>query len=120
MHDRGEQTEKKSVKQLEDAFGEGNVLKVGELGKKIDALSGIDVEIKTDEGIKTAQVKPFSGYEIEGGKITMLNTGVTKPYKTDLMVFYNDKEGVFYFDNSNTEINEKGQYVFDVNDLRKS
>jgi len=36
------------------------------------------------------------------------------------MVFYNEKEGVFYFDNSNTEINEKGQYVFDVNDLRKS
>ena len=103
-----------------DAFGKGNVLKVGDLGKKIDALSGVDVEIKTDEGIKTAQVKPFSGYEIEGGKITMINTGVTKPYKTDLMVFYNDKEGVFYFDNSNTEINEKGQYVFDVNDLRKS
>jgi len=120
VHDRGQKTERRSVKQLEAVFGDGNVLKVGDLGKKVDALKGVDVEIKTDEGIKTAQVKPFSSYEIEGGKITMINTGVTKPYKTDLMVFYNEKEGVFYFDNSNTEINEKGQYVFDVNDLRKS
>jgi len=119
-HQQGEKNELESVRILKSVFGDENVIKTGELGNKKDAYGGEDVKIITPEGEKTAQVKPFSKYEENEGKVTVFDTGVTKPYKTDYMVFYNRKKGVIYFDNSNTTINDKGQYVFNINDLRKA
>jgi len=119
-HQQGEKNELESVRILKSVFGDENVIKTGELGNKKDAYGGEDVKIITPEGEKTAQVKPFSKYEENEGKVTVFDTGVTKPYKTDYMVFYNRKKGVIYFDNSNTTINDNGQYVFNINDLRKA
>jgi len=119
-HQQGEKNEMESVRILQSVFGDENVIKTGRLGNKKDAYGGEDVRIITPEGEKTAQVKPFSRYVESDGEVTVFDTGVTKLYKTDYMVFYNENKGVIYFDNSNTKINGAGQYVFNINDLRKA
>ncbi len=115
-HKQGDRTEQNSVKLLNKIFGDGNVKQVGGMGSVVDALGGVDAVIRTPEGDKTAQIKPFRYYKEDDGKITMFDTGVIKPYKTDWLVFHNNKKGVMVFDNSNTEI-IGGRYVFNKEDL---
>jgi len=109
---QGDKTEQSSVEKLQKVFGVGNVKQVGELGSVEDAIGGVDAVVRTKDGDKTAQIKPFKYYKEFDGKITMVGTGVIKQYNTDLMIFYHDKKGVMMFDNSDTEI-VNGQYVFD-------
>jgi Fe-Mn family superoxide dismutase len=115
-HKQGDRTEQNSVKLLNKIFGDGNVKQVGEMGSVVDAIGGVDAVIRTPEGDKTAQIKPFKYYTEDDGKIIMFDTGVIKPYKTDWLVFHNSKKGVMVFDNSNTEI-IGGRYVFNKEDL---
>jgi len=109
---QGDKTENLAVKELQKVFGVSNVKKVGELGSVIDAIGGVDAIIRTDNGDKTVQIKPFRDYTVEDGKITMVGTGVIKQYKTDMLVFHNKGRGIMVFDNNNTQI-ENGEYVFD-------
>ena len=76
---QGDKTENLAVKELQKVFGVSNVKKVGELGSVIDAIGGVDAIIRTDNGDKTVQIKPFRDYTVEDGKITMVGTG---RYKT--------------------------------------
>ena len=116
---QGDKTENLAVKELQKVFGVSNVKKVGELGSVIDAIGGVDAIIRTDNGDKTVQIKPFRDYTIEDGKITMVGTGVIKQYKTDMLVFHNKSRGIMVFDNNNTQI-ENGEYVFDEESQYKS
>jgi Fe-Mn family superoxide dismutase len=113
---QGDKTEQDSVKLLQNIFGYENVKQVGELGSVEDAIGGVDAVVRTKDGDKTAQIKPFKYYKESDGKITMVGTGVIKQYDTDLMIFHHNKKGVMVFDNSNTEI-VNGQYVFDRSKL---
>ena len=89
---QGDKTENLAVKELQKVFGVSNVKKVGELGSVIDAIGGVDAIIRTDNGDKTVQIKPFRDYTVEDGKITMVGTGVIKQYKTDMLVFHNQRQ----------------------------
>ena len=116
---QGDKTENYAVKDLQKIFGVGNVKKVGELGSVQDAIGGVDAIIRTDEGDKTVQIKPFRDYKIEDGNIVMNGTGVINQYKTDFLVFHNRSKGVMIFDNKNTRI-INGEYVFDEESQYKS
>ena len=64
---------------------------------------GIDLKL-LDGNLKTIQIKPFKEFEGVDEKIKVMGTGNVKDYKTDLMVFHNDKNGILVFDNNETEI----------------
>jgi Fe-Mn family superoxide dismutase len=112
----GEKTEEFAVKKLKEKFGDDNVIKVGRLGSTEDAIGGIDAQITIDGETKTAQIKPFSNYEEKNDKFIVYGTANVKPYKTDWIVFYNNKLGVLIFDNHKTKISG-GNFTFDKGDL---
>lgn len=108
----GDIREVNAVEELKKIFNTDQVFKVGELGGKEDMIGGVDAIIKLPDGDKTAQIKPFSEIQTTNGKTTVYGTANVKPYKTDYLVFHNDRLGTLVFDNSNTKI-INGQYVFD-------
>ena len=69
---QGDKTEQNSVEKLQKIFGYGNVKQVGELGSVVDAIGGVDAVLRTKDGDKTAQIKPFKYYKESDGKITMV------------------------------------------------
>ena len=110
----GDKREINAVINLKSIFNTKKVYKVGELGGVDDMLGGIDAYVETPEGNKTMQIKPFSKTEENDGKITVFGSGNVKPYKTDYLVFHNDKDGTIVFIN-NAEIID-GRYVFNSED----
>lgn len=84
-----------------------------EHGDKSDALKGIDLIIKDNQGSKTAQVKPYSGIEYKDDKIIIKSNSTVQKYNTDLMIFYQIKSNkILIFDNKC--IISNGEYVFPV------
>jgi hypothetical protein len=79
-------------------------------------IGGIDAIIQTNDGEKTAQIKPFSRTDEKNGIITVYDTGNVKKYKVDYLVFHRDNKGTIVFDNKNTKI-VNGNYTFTVSDL---
>ena len=80
-------------------------------------LKGDDAFMQTPEGTKTMQIKPFGSYQENDGKITVYKTAQVKPYKTDYLVFHNNRE-TMVFQNNRTEIVD-GNYVFYTEDQIK-
>jgi len=115
----GDKREVDAVKDLKDIFKTDKVTKVGELGGVDDMIGGVDATVELDGGLKTMQIKPFNDTKRENGKVTVFGTGNVKPYKTDFLVFQNNKLGTLVFDNSNTQIID-GRYVFDESAEYKS
>lgn len=112
----GEKTENQSVELLKKAFGSDNVLKIGKLGSSQDMLGGVDAEIIANGKTHTAQIKPFTGYDLLDGKYTIYGTANVKPYKTDWLIFTNKKDEMLVFNNKNTKI-IGGNYTFNKEDL---
>ena len=83
----GDITEEYAVKKLKEIYGDENVEKIGHLGSSDDALKGIDCQIKINNKIITAQIKPYGSFDIEGGYYTMIDTGQVKDYTTDWLIF---------------------------------
>jgi len=110
----GDKREINAVINLKDIFGTKEVYKVGELGGVDDMLGGVDAYVVTPEGKKTMQIKPFNDIKETDGKLTVYGSGNVKPYKTDYLVFHNDKDGTVVFKN-NAEIID-GRYVFNSDD----
>lgn len=111
----GDATEDYVVKKLKEVYGDENVEKIGELGNTEDALKGIDCKITIDGVVKTAQIKPYKTYDLNGGFYTMNDTGQVKPYTTDWMIFSKTNGNVLIFDNNNIKI-VKGKFVIpDIN-----
>ena len=108
----GDEREVDAVIGLKDIFKTDKVTKVGELGGVDDMIGGVDAIVELPEGTKTMQIKPFNNTKNTNGKITVFGTGNVKPYKTDYLVFHNNKLGTLVFENSNTKIID-GRYVFD-------
>jgi Fe-Mn family superoxide dismutase len=106
----GELTEIKVVEILKKEYGDENVTKIGKLGSSVDALEGIDCEVKVDGVIKTAQIKPYGSFDLVGGFYTMLDTGQVKPYYTDWMIFSKKNKDAMIFENKDIKI-IKGNYV---------
>ena len=106
----GDLTEVKVVEILKKEYGNDNVKKIGELGSSIDALNGIDCEIKIDGTIKTAQIKPYKSYELVDGYYKMLDTGQVKPYKTNWLIFSKNNKDAMIFDNKEVKI-VKGNFI---------
>jgi hypothetical protein len=106
----GELTEIKVVEILKKEYGDKNVKKIGELGNTIDALDGIDCEVKIGDEIKTAQIKPYKSYELVDGYYKMLDTGQVNSYKTDWMIFSKNNKDAMIFDNNGIKI-VKGNYL---------
>ena len=106
----GELTEIKVVEILKKEYGDENVKKIGELGNTIDALDGIDCEVKIGDEIKTAQIKPYKSYELVDGFYKMLDTGQVNPYKTDWLIFSKNNKDAMIFDNNGIKI-VKGNYL---------
>jgi Fe-Mn family superoxide dismutase len=109
-HKQGDERELQAVVQLKKIFKTNEVFKTGELGSGADMLGGVDAYMQSPEGTKTMQIKPFGSYEEKDGKITVFKTAQVKPYKTDYLVFHNNRETIV-FKNENTEIVD-GNYVF--------
>ena len=106
----GELTEEFAVKKLKEIYGDDNVEKIGSLGNSDDALKGIDCQIKIDDKIITAQVKPYKSFDLEKGEYTMNDTGQVKEYSTDWLIFAKTNFDLYVFDNSKTKI-VKGKFV---------
>jgi hypothetical protein len=116
-HRQGDERELQAVIDLKKIFKTNDVFKSGDLGSKEDMIGGVDAYIERPEGNETIQIKPFTNYEEKDGKITVLNTGQVKPYKTDYLVFSNQRETIV-FKNKNTEI-INGNFVFPSEDQIK-
>ena len=107
----GDKREVDAVVKLKELFKTDKVKKVGELGGVDDMIKGIDATVDLGEGIKTIQIKPFNRVSNKNGKVIVYGTANVKPYKTDYLVFHNNKLGTKIFDNSSTKI-INGRYVF--------
>jgi hypothetical protein len=112
----GDKREVNAVDNLKIIFNTQEVKKVGELGDVNDMIGGIDAIIQTNDGEKTAQIKPFSRTDEKNGIITVYDTGNVKKYKVDYLVFHRDNKGTIVFDNKNTKI-VNGNYTFPASDL---
>jgi Fe-Mn family superoxide dismutase len=112
----GDITEEYAVKKLKEIYGDENVEKIGHLGSSDDALKGIDCQIKINNKIITAQIKPYGSFDIEGGYYTMIDTGQVKDYTTDWLIFAKNYIDLYVFDNSKTKI-IRGKFVLPENDL---
>ena len=112
----GDKREVDAVKDLKIIFNTDEVEKEGGLGKKVDALGGVDAYVMTPEGKKTVQIKPLSGYEVKDGFVILYGTGNVAPYKTDYMAFKHNTKGTFVFDNAQTKIID-GKYVYPISAL---
>lgn len=84
-----------------------------EHGDKEDALKGIDLIIKNDQGVKTAQVKPYSVIEYTDDNIIVRSNSTVQKYNTDLMIFYQIKSNKIIIFENNFTINN-GDYVFPI------
>lgn len=114
----GDLTEVKVVEILKKEYGEENVTKIGELGSSVDALEGVDCEVKIDGVVKTAQIKPYGSIELVDGFYKMLDTGQVKPYKTNWMIFSKKNKDAIIFENKDIRI-VKGNYVIPETNLIK-
>ena len=101
---KGEENEDLAIEKLKTLFGDDNVEKIGGLGNLEDAISGIDCKITKDGKVYTAQIKPFGRIEDNNGVYKMIGTGGVKNYKTDYLIFVNNSDGAYIFDNSNTQV----------------
>ena len=113
---KGDITEIKTVDILKKQFGNENVSQIGKLGSLEDMVGGVDCKIKTNGGIKTAQIKPFTHSKEENDKITIFGSAQVKPYKTDWIIFTKNDKEVLIFDNLSTEI-VGGNYVLPISNL---
>ena len=111
----GDKREVDAVVGLKEIFKTDKVKKVGELGDVDDMIGGIDAVVTLNEQTKTMQIKPFNRVSKQNGKVVVYGTGNVKPYKTDFLVFHNNKLGTVVFENSNTKI-VNGRYVFKESD----
>jgi Fe-Mn family superoxide dismutase len=109
-HSMGELTEIMVVEILKKEYGKDNVIKIGGLGNTVDAVGGIDCEVKIGNEIKTAQIKPYGSYELVDGYYKMLDTGQVNPYKTNWMIFSKKNKDAMIFDNNGIKI-VKGNYL---------
>jgi hypothetical protein len=114
----GDLTETMVVEILKKEYGEKNVTKIGELGSSIDAIEGIDCQIKIGDEIKTAQIKPYKSYDLVDGFYKMLDTGQVKKYNTNWMIFSKNNKDAMIFDNNGIKI-VKGNYLIPENNLIK-
>jgi hypothetical protein len=112
----GEFREVYVVEKLKEIFGENNVVKIGDLGSMKDMVGGVDCEIKTNTGVKTAQIKPYSRIDDDSINTTIYNSGGVTEYKTDWIIFMNSKNRILIFDNLNTKI-VNGNFVIPSSDL---
>ena len=112
----GDLIEEYAVKRMKEVYGEDNVKKIGNLGNSDDALKGIDCQVKINDKILTAQIKPYKSFDIQDGVYIMNDTGQVKDYSTDWLVFAKNGVDVYVFDNSKTKI-IGGKFVIPTNNL---
>jgi Fe-Mn family superoxide dismutase len=113
----GQKIENQAVKVLKQIYGDEHVTKIGRLGSSQDMLGGVDVEIIANGKTYTAQIKPFAGRDLLDDKYTIYGTANVKPYKTDWLIFTNNKK-ILVFDNSKTKI-VNGNYTIPKESLIK-
>ena len=111
----GDLTEVKVVEILKKEYGNENVTKIGELGSSVDALKGIDCEVKVDGVIKTSQIKPYVSFELVDGFYKMLDTGQVKPYTTDWMIFSKKNKDAMIFENKDIKIVKGNYFIPEIN-----
>ena len=111
---KGEKVESWSNERLKKEFGVENVKIKSEFGAQSDS-EGLDGEITIDGNVMTAQIKPFSTYFTEEGKIVVLTPSSVKKYKVDFMIFSNSFETIV-LKNQNVELGINA-YKFPPDDL---
>lgn len=113
---KGDAREDVTIIALRKIFGTEDVNKIGGLGSEEDMISGVDAVINLNGQRLTAQIKPFSTYKDFGDDSVMVfDASAPKQYKTNFLVFNNDKKTVV-FKNENTKI-IGGNYVFPKSNL---
>ena len=112
----GDVTENATVEILKKQFGDKNVIQIGKLGSLEDMVGGIDCKVTTNEGTKTAQIKPFTHSKKTDNELVIFGSGQVKPYKTDWIIFTKNNKEVLIFDNKSTKIIQ-GNYVLPTSDL---
>lgn len=100
-HEIGDVNEMHAVLLLKKLFKEVN--KIGKLGDEKD-MTGTDVEITHNGTIFTAQIKPVNSIkQVDDDYEISINSGV-KQYKTDWMIFIQDRKKLYVFPTSKTKI----------------
>ena len=111
----GDKREQITASILKRYFGQSAKVEMfGELGKKKDAILGVDLKIFKDGKLHTAQVKPFREMKKTDDGISLEGTASVKLYKTDWMVFQRGKN-VLVFDKKPKIVN--GNFVFPPDSL---
>lgn len=115
---RGEKTENKAAEKIESYFeGDAKIKKTSGHGKKEDAYKGIDMVVTLNNKEYKAQVKPYSGVEINDDIITVLDSGNVEKYNyVDWLVFRDPNKGkVLIF--KNNPISSGQNYKFNKESL---
>jgi Fe-Mn family superoxide dismutase len=107
---KGNKTEDVVEVKFKEKFGLENINRIGELGSKEDMM-GVDMKIKIDGQIYTAQIKPYDSITKEDGELRIDGTANVKKYKTDWMVFVRRGRDIVVFDNKDSQI-KNGAYYF--------
>lgn len=118
-HKTGEDLENFVVKKLQEKFGEQNVKNTALLGSSLD-FAGIDCIVKIDGKSLTGQIKPYKRLDktiIDNTEYyVVLETGLVKNYKTDLLIFGNMNNSIYVFDNKKNKIVD-GNFSFPIQNL---
>lgn len=108
--EKGNKTEDLVEKKFKEKFGPENIYRIGELGSKEDMM-GVDMKIKIDGKVYSAQIKPFNSIVNEDGELKIEGTANVKKYNTDWMVFVKRGKDIVVFDNKDSQIKD-GAYYF--------
>lgn len=114
----GKDTEDRTIKIINETFQRKICKNTAGSGMKIDAYDKIDALITLDGDERTAQIKPYSMYQLNENNFTFLGTGDAESYKTNLLIF-NRENVVFIFENKNVEV-INNNFVLPIESLIKS
>jgi len=116
IYSAGERREARVITKMREIMGEENVDHTGGHGNQED-FKGNDAKFLKDGKWHTAQIKPFwKMLKTKDNTYEVYSSGKITKYRTDWMIFENEKSGVKVFKNDLIEIGD-GFYVFSIDSL---
>ena len=111
IYSAGEKREERVVAKMKEILGESNVDRTGGHGKQED-FKGNDAKFIVEGTQHSAQIKPFwKMFKNQEGLYEVYSSGKIYKYKTDWIIFENEKIGIRVFDNKSVKLGE-GKYLF--------
>ena len=116
IYGAGERREARVIEKMRVILGPENVNHTGGHGKQED-FKGNDAKFLKDGVWNTAQIKPLKKMiKTKDETYEVYSSGKIQKYRTNWMIFENEKVGVRVFDNSVVTV-ENDKYIFPVEAL---